>query len=502
MGLFLSSEAGDINALRHTVTLGEKDSYMAAKPKLDLSKKVKRHRRAAAPIMCAGGDDDDDDGGNVPTTRGPVGKAKRPSRFSDAPPDGSVAEGKGDMGGNHTRIEAKVVLPGGVSAGTFPRAHGQNSDTSSSESDDDGVAQARMRARVASRSQKQDVAAAAAAAVTTTAASSSAAATGRMRVAPTVVAMVAPAAAEVTVPAPAAMDAFGSREKSADGMEAGGDGEGASGSDSDEYETASDSDSDSESEEERKMLKPVFVPKAARETVVERANREEAEEEAAEKKAAAKVARAEESRKLVMESLQLSAVVDPDAGIGDPSAEAGVPDDTDFPENEDAALDAWHARELARLVRDRTKRREQEEEKQETARRRGLSDKERRAEDDAAGKFEDKSREQRGFMQKYYHKGAFYMDEGSVRDASDVRATLDAGGATLEDKFDKKALPAVMQVAAGKFGRKGQTKYTHLADQDTTEKDGIWGGTRGSKSVVRGGGDLNDAGRRVKKSRI
>ena len=122
LGLFLSSEAGDINALRHTVTLGKKDSYEAAKPKLDLSKKVKRHRRAAAPIMCAGGDDDDDDGGNVPTTRGPVGKAKRPSRFSDAPPDGSVAEGKGDMGGNHTRIEAKVVLPGGVSAGTFPRA--------------------------------------------------------------------------------------------------------------------------------------------------------------------------------------------------------------------------------------------------------------------------------------------------------------------------------------------------------------------------------------------
>lgn len=56
-------------------------------------------------------------------------------------------------------------------------------------------------------------------------------------------------------------------------------------------------------------------------------------------------------------------------------------------------------------------------------------------------------------MQKYYHKGVFYMDDASVRDKEDVRRR-EATGATLEDKFNKEMLPAVMQVK--NFGRSGQ----------------------------------------------
>lgn len=37
---------------------------------------------------------------------------------------------------------------------------------------------------------------------------------------------------------------------------------------------------------------------------------------------------------------------------------------------------------------------------------------------------------------------------------------------TLEDKFDRESLPKIMQVK--KFGMRGQTKYTHLIDQDTS----------------------------------
>ena len=64
------------------------------------------------------------------------------------------------------------------------------------------------------------------------------------------------------------------------------------------------------------------------------------------------------------------------------------------------------------------------------------------------------------FMQKYYHRGAFFMheEEGVYK--------RDISGATLEDKFDKTVLPKVMQVK--NFGRSGRTKYTHLVDQDTT----------------------------------
>merc|ERR1712227_345826 len=70
------------------------------------------------------------------------------------------------------------------------------------------------------------------------------------------------------------------------------------------------------------------------------------------------------------------------------------------------------------------------------------------------------------FMQKYYHRGAFYMDE------EENVLKRDVSHATLEDKFDKTVLPKVMQVK--NFGRSGRTKYTHLVDQDTTEYEAAW----------------------------
>jgi len=70
------------------------------------------------------------------------------------------------------------------------------------------------------------------------------------------------------------------------------------------------------------------------------------------------------------------------------------------------------------------------------------------------------------FLQKYYHRGAFYLD------AEDDVLKRDFSQATLEDHFDKTILPKVMQVK--NFGRCGRTKYTHLVDQDTTQFDSPW----------------------------
>lgn len=70
------------------------------------------------------------------------------------------------------------------------------------------------------------------------------------------------------------------------------------------------------------------------------------------------------------------------------------------------------------------------------------------------------------FLQKYFHRGAFYLDE-----EQDV-FKRDFAQATLEDHFDKTILPKVMQVK--NFGRCGRTKYTHLVDQDTTVFDSPW----------------------------
>lgn len=109
-----------------------------------------------------------------------------------------------------------------------------------------------------------------------------------------------------------------------------------------------------------------------------------------------------------------------------------------------------------------------EKEKLEIERLRNLTDEERRQElrinprvitnKAVKGKYK--------FLQKYYHRGAFYLDE------EDDVLKRDFAQATLEDHFDKTILPKVMQVK--NFGRCGRTKYTHLVDQDTTQFDSPW----------------------------
>ncbi|XP_037087060.1 microfibrillar-associated protein 1-like [Pollicipes pollicipes] len=225
--------------------------------------------------------------------------------------------------------------------------------------------------------------------------------------------------------------------------------------DSSEYEEYTDSE-----EETGPRLKPVFVRKQDRITVQEK------ERQAVKQKQAELEARkmAEERRRDTLKMVesdirkeqQTSVDVDPSFAI-----------DTDD-ENDEADYELWKLRELKRIKRDKEEREALERERLELERLRNMTEEERRAEarnnpkqitnKAAKGKYK--------FLQKYYHRGAFFMDreEGVYR--------RDFSGTTLEDRFDKTVLPKVMQVK--NFGRSGRTKYTHLVEQDTTSFDSAW----------------------------
>ena len=87
-------------------------------------------------------------------------------------------------------------------------------------------------------------------------------------------------------------------------------------------------------------------------------------------------------------------------------------------------------------------------------------------------------------MQRYYHRGAFYQaGDGETGDADlaesakqlrDTLAQRDFNMPTAQDKQDYSLLPGVLQRRAGTFGRKGQSKWTHLAAEDTAPHDVLW----------------------------
>ncbi|KAH3888423.1 microfibrillar-associated protein 1-like [Dreissena polymorpha] len=231
---------------------------------------------------------------------------------------------------------------------------------------------------------------------------------------------------------------------------------GESEEDSSEYEEYSDSE-----EETGPRLKPVFVRKKDRFSVQEKERNETKmkELEVETKKMA------EERRKQTLKMIE-------DERRRELEAEKITQDACDLidsgDENDEEAYEAWKVRELRRLKRDREERENLEKERLEVERLHNMTEEERRAEfqHNPKQRVNKAPKSKYKFLQKYYHRGAFFMDK------DDENFKRDFSEPTLEDHFDKTVLPKVMQVK--NFGRSGRTKYTHLVDQDTTHFESPW----------------------------
>jgi microfibrillar-associated protein 1 len=251
--------------------------------------------------------------------------------------------------------------------------------------------------------------------------------------------------------------------------EEGGDGSaGESGSGNGSEEDDSEEESSSEEEAPRKLLRPVFLKKNERSKAA--APVKSAEQAAAEEEAR----RLEQSRALVQEQVEQRAAEraagkkDWDDDVED--ADINAIDDTDGVDPA-AEYAAWKLRELKRIKRERLAIEEAEAERAEIERRRNLSAAEREAEDRAFIEQQKDERADRGdmqYMQKYFHKGAFFTDE--LKELGIDRRNL--MGARFEDQTNREVLPAYMQIRdMTKLGKKGGTRYKDMKTEDT----GKWG---------------------------
>ncbi|KAI0236595.1 hypothetical protein L0F63_002536 [Massospora cicadina] len=254
-----------------------------------------------------------------------------------------------------------------------------------------------------------------------------------------------------------------------------------------EEEEESEYSSEESSEEDaiEPMLKPVFVPKSQRLTIIEREKKEAEQREAEKLKEKEKEMRRQQSVQMVQDLIKLELE---EAAI-QAKAVAEI-DDTDGIDQE-AEFEAWKLRELRRIKRDAEEKAEHEREQAEIERRRNMTEEERVKEDLAKVKqqqelkLQEKLTTKQVFLQKYHHKGAFYMDK------DDELFKRNYAEPTESEIVNRELLPKVMQVK--NFGLAGRTKYTHLADQDTTGMDAPWNQTElMSKRTLRMMGGLHD----------
>lgn len=239
--------------------------------------------------------------------------------------------------------------------------------------------------------------------------------------------------------------------------------------DSEESDSGSE-ESSSEDEAPKKLLRPTFIKKDKRaDGRSGPSGRTEdeiwAEQEAARKKKADAMIQDQMDRDAAARAAGKKDWDD------DEEIDADEVDDNDDidPEMERAA---WKLRELKRVKRDREAIEQAEQEREEIERRRNLTKEEREAEDQAFLKQQKEDREGKGkmgYMQKYFHKGAFFQDDAKA-EGMDRRDIM--GSRYQDDVVNRELLPQYMQIRdMTRLGRKGRTKYKDLKTEDT----GRWG---------------------------
>lgn len=229
--------------------------------------------------------------------------------------------------------------------------------------------------------------------------------------------------------------------------------------DADEVEGSDDESNDEvfPTGQRTKLTRPVFISESLRRNMT-LAEAEELRQKADKEHVQESIKQRNQS--LAIESKKERADVAED-NLSD--SEVDLPNDST--EDEDISYEKWKVRELGRLKRDREERDKLFKEKEAIERRRMMTDEERAKDDKRIGKYKEEQKSDYRFMQKYYSKGVYHIDD------DDPLFKRDYNIAVGEDLFDKSVLPGIKHVRRGEEHKRGKSKYTHLVAEDTTNYD-------------------------------
>ena len=216
---------------------------------------------------------------------------------------------------------------------------------------------------------------------------------------------------------------------------------------------SSDSSSSSSEEED---IRPVFISKNRRSTIKTDQELEEEENRQLELERKRQEQKREKSVKLLDKELENEANRKKAVKIDEDILSVNDSDDID-PNGE---MMAWIEREMKRLSLIKQTRDESDKELQRRANNSSFKDS-----TDKEGKSNSQNTEKPKFKtgQRYYHKGAFFMDDEEIAE----KAAQVAHAPTGKDHINYDLLPKYYQTKNP--GRARQPKYTNLKDQDTTD---------------------------------
>ena len=182
----------------------------------------------------------------------------------------------------------------------------------------------------------------------------------------------------------------------------------SSNEESDEYSTVSEDSGDEEDWDSRRdEIQPIFIAASERETKIEQAKREMKKQ----KEIEFEEKRKEEKKRTTLQLVEREIKQDLEEEKCIDDEEPETVDDPTNPDEEMREYEAWKVREMARIRKAQTEKEQYNEEQKEKERRSKMSDSEIRALDSGSEKFVKKKSSMK-FLQKYYHKGAFFSGYG------------------------------------------------------------------------------------------